>query len=120
MYIGMPLDNLSIDDNGDVFVAGFPKIWELVYASGRPRERDVGSSVWRIRRRGMKEEGEEGKMEWEVEKVLEDREGKFVSGATVAVHNVRTGRLFMGGIMAPFVTVCERVQEEGKMGKVGA
>jgi hypothetical protein len=55
-------------------------------------------------REGVVMHGETG--EWEVETVLED-DGTVVSGATVAVHDVETGRLFMGGVLTPFISVCE-------------
>lgn len=56
---------------------------------------------------------------YQVTKVLEDGEAKFVSGATVAVFDSATGRLFVGGTYGhvltwdstgaatPFVMVCE-------------
>ena len=55
-------------------------------------------------REGVVMHGETGN--WEVETILEDN-GTIVSGATVAVHDAETGRLFMGGVLTPFISVCE-------------
>ncbi|TVY71315.1 hypothetical protein LSUE1_G007358 [Lachnellula suecica] len=105
IYIGMPIDNLSIDANGDIFGAGFPKVLPLVKALSDPWNTAVPSTVFRIRKVA---EGEG--VRWEVTKVLEDIKGKYVSGATTAVYDAQMGRFFFGGVMAPFVAVCERKQ----------
>lgn len=46
----------------------------------------------------------------EVKKVLEDWEGEVLPGATAVVHDAKTGRVFLSGVVSPFVTVCEPVK----------
>ena len=104
IYIGMLIDNLSIDANGDIFVPGFPKVWAAIKGIGDPWNTNVPMTVLRVRN----QVGEGGKLEWEVKKVLEDIEGKITSFMTVAGHDVKTGNLFLAGIMSPFMTVCEK------------
>jgi hypothetical protein len=103
IYIGMPIDNLSIDANGDIFLPGFPKVWAAMKGMRDPWK-NVPTTVFRIR----KLVGVGGRLEWEVEKVLEDVEGKVTSFTTAAAHDVNTGSLVLAGIMSPFVTVCEK------------
>jgi arylesterase/paraoxonase len=98
--IGMPVDNLSIDENGDIWVAAFPVGVVLLMATDNPLEVDVPSAVFRIR----KVKGEEA---YEVKMVLEDIEGKTLPGSTGVVHDAKTGKLFLGGVTSNFVTVCE-------------
>jgi len=104
IYIGMPIDNLTIDANGDIFLPAFPKVWASIKGIRDPWNTTVPTTVFRVRKlvRGN------GKPEWEVEKVLEDIEGKITSFTTVAIHDVTTGNLFLAGIMSPSVTVCEK------------
>ena len=85
----MPIDNLNLDKDGNLWGASFPKMLDFVAASRNPYKRNSPTAVWRIRK------GAEGG--YVTEKVVEDREGKVVGGATVAVHDVPTGRIFTGG-----------------------
>lgn len=110
--IGMPVDNLSIDSEGDIYAAAFPQAYKMtkgiqhVY-SGIP------SAVFKISRdikpaKGPKKrkDGELYQGEYHVEKVLEDN-GAVLSGSTTAIHDPQTGRYFLSGILTPFVAVCE-------------
>ena len=85
----MPIDNLSLDQEGNIWGAGFPATLDFVSAAASPLKRDSPTTVWRIRKVG---EGE-----YVTEKVVEDRTAKVLGGATVAVHDVKTGRIFAGG-----------------------
>lgn len=91
--LGMPVDNLSIDRNGDIYAAGFPKILKVIDAFRKPYEAKPPSTIWRIRKVGVG-------LDYEVRKVLEDREASTVRGSTIAVHDVQTGRLFVGGMVS--------------------
>lgn len=102
--IGMGVDNLSVDTDGDIFVAGFPKVIPFVKAMRDPLNTDVPSTIFRIR----KSLDEQGKATYKVAKALEDIEGKVLPGSTVAVHDVKTDTFFMGGVTSPFITVCKK------------
>ncbi|KAH7317754.1 serum paraoxonase/arylesterase-like protein [Rhexocercosporidium sp. MPI-PUGE-AT-0058] len=115
IHLGMPVDNLSIDSKGDIYAACFPEVLALVANLDGPVKeplREIPSTVFRIRRVLGEGEGEneKGMVKWVVEKVLEDIEGKFLPGATTAVHDVRTGSFWLGGVASPFITVCEKVR----------
>ncbi|CAK4031517.1 unnamed protein product [Lecanosticta acicola] len=99
--IPYPIDNLSQDGNGDIWAAAIPKLSRLLESFENPMGVVSPATVFRIRRR--KHAGGE----WEVEKVLEDRDAEVLPGATTAVHDVKTGRIFLSGIVAPFIAVCE-------------
>lgn len=90
IHVGMPIDNLSVDRNGDIWAAGIPKPLEVKPTHQDPFHRQWSSTVWRIHKlvsgRG-----------YEVKKMLEDREAKLVAGVTTVVHDVKTGRLFTSG-----------------------
>ncbi|KAF1913087.1 hypothetical protein BDU57DRAFT_589827 [Ampelomyces quisqualis] len=104
VYTGMPLDNISPDARGDLYVAGFPDIRATVKGMADPTNLDVPSTILRIRKTV---DLERKKVDYRVEKVLEDREGKIVSGATTVRHDVRTGRLWMGAAVHPYIMVCD-------------
>jgi hypothetical protein len=114
----MPIDNLSVDSKGDVFVAGFPNTIGVLKAMKNPdKETDVASSAFRIRKVIVRdeeaekllglEEGKGGRMEHVVDKVIEDREGKVLPAASTVVHDVKTGNLWLSGFASKFITVCE-------------
>lgn len=91
---GMPLDNISPDARGDLYVAGFPNLRSALAGLADPMNVDAPSSILRIRKTV---DMERKKVNYRVEKVVEDREGKVLSGATTVRHDVKTGRLFIGG-----------------------
>jgi hypothetical protein len=91
---GMAVDNLSTDRNGDIYAAAFPKGLKMLASLKDPYKLNSPSTIFRIRKT------EDG---YEVKKVLEDMEGRLVGGATVARHDVKTGRLFMGGELLLFL-----------------
>ena len=86
--VGMPIDNLSVDVNGDIYAAGFPKIMLLLKSFTDPYNLQSPSTLWRIRK---------SVSGYEVTKLLEDREQTTMSGATIVQHDAKTGRLFIGG-----------------------
>lgn len=88
----MPVDNLSVDRNGDIWAAAIPKPFEALSALANPYNLTFRSTIWRIH----KSEPGSG---YEVKKMLEDKEAKIVGGATSAEHDVKTGRLFITGIL---------------------
>ncbi|KAH7121299.1 hypothetical protein B0J11DRAFT_590347 [Dendryphion nanum] len=99
--IGMPVDNLSVDANGDIWAAGLTKLLEIMAAVADPLNEVATSTVWRIRARRGASGG------YEVTKALEDGEKKILSMVSTAVHDVRTGRLFLGSVAMPFLMVCD-------------
>jgi hypothetical protein len=94
IHTGIPLDNLSPDARGDLYVAAFPNILAMIKGLADPRNLDVPSTILRIRKTV---DVERKKVDYRVEKVVEDREGKIISGATTVRHDVKTGKLWIGG-----------------------
>ena len=99
--IGMPLDNVSPDAIGDLYVPGFPKIFKAVQSMDNPYEVSAPVTIWRVKKIVSSGHGVES-TQYKVEKVLEDRDSKFLSGSTTVRHDAKTGRLFIGGTLQPF------------------
>lgn len=116
--IGMPIDNLSVDANGDIFAAAFPDSLKLIKVATQGADLAVPGTVWKIRRVASerKENGKETRGDtgnYRVWKVLEDRDGKVIPRATtVAVHDAKTGRIFLGSVLGEHLTVCVPIPEE--------
>lgn len=117
--VGMPIDNLSIDTNGDIFAGAFPDSLKLIQEVRNPTGVPVPGTVWQIgkasrerNKNGNAREEENGNStsDYRVWKVLEDKAGKVLpSGMTTAVHDVKTGRIFLGAILSKHITVCEPI-----------
>ncbi|CZS93626.1 related to serum paraoxonase/arylesterase [Rhynchosporium agropyri] len=110
---GIPIDNLSVDRNGDIIAAAIPQAYKWIETSKAPFDKIAPSTVLRIRRisknRGNSEESKSSSssgLDYEVGKIMED-DGSTLPGSTVAVHDAETGRYFMGGAMSPYITICE-------------
>lgn len=95
----LPIDNLRPDADGDIYAAAFPACHKWIESEMDPFGVHPPSAVLRIRAG----EGEGG---YVVETVLEDN-GSVLPGSTVAVHDAQTGRIFLGGAMAPWISICE-------------
>lgn len=99
---GIVMDNLSVDSEGNIIAAAFPDLMGLVKALDHPANMAVATTILRIKKAGEVE----GQRQYVVEKVIEDKEGKLLSAATVAAYGVGSRRQFTGGIITPFITVC--------------
>lgn len=89
IVIDYSLDNLSVDANGDIYVAAFPKGIDILLAFNDPLNAKPRSTIFRVRK------GADGSHSWE--KILEDGEGGTLPGATTVIHDAKTGRLFLSG-----------------------
>ena len=115
--VGYPLDNISEDDGtGDLWVAGFPKLSEMMdlFKPATPIDgRGAPTASFRVRRTksDSKDDGDgakgQGKAEWEVHKVVEDANAEILPTATTVVRDGKTGRLFFVGVVSPWIAVCE-------------
>jgi hypothetical protein len=97
IHTGMPIDNISPDARGDLYVPGFPSFLQTLKSMSDPRNIDAPATIFRIRKTVDADADGIRSVDYRVEKVLEDKEGKVVSGATTVRHDVKTGRLFIGG-----------------------
>lgn len=93
--VGMPIDNLSVDAEGDVFAAAFPKVLKLMAALDAPSTIVVPSTIWRIRKSCTT--NPTAKPHYEVTKVLEDAHGTVLPGSTTARHDAKTGSIILSG-----------------------
>lgn len=84
--LGYGVDNASIDENGDIWIAAFPIGVEIFKAYDDPYNAHPPSTVLRVRK---------VKGEYVVEKIVEDAKGEVLPAATTVVHDAKTGRLFL-------------------------
>jgi hypothetical protein len=88
IHVGMPIDNLALDANGDLWIPGFPNGVKLMKWIEDPVKNMLAATIWKIKKVDTT---------YKVEKVLEDSEARIMNGITAVRHDVKTGRLFMGG-----------------------
>jgi hypothetical protein len=100
--VGMPMDNLCADSNGDVYFAGLPDIPGLMSAM-EGEYPDIASSILKV----SMENTADGKIQLGVSKVMEDRDGKTLPAVSGVCHDVKRNSFWMGSVVAPFITVCE-------------
>lgn len=111
IHIGLPLDNLSIDSEGNIFAAAFPKAYRWTESTKNP-DTWVPTAIFKISRKDKTGYGKFSRKEvkkyeggYVVEKIIED-DGGELPASTVAVHDPKTGKVFLSGILS-FVSVCE-------------
>jgi len=104
-----PVDNISMDNKGELYAAAFPQTYKWSQSSKDPFNVDVPSTIFHIQPAGWNKakKGQPSTKAYSVEKVFED-DGSTLPGSTVVVHDARTGRYFMGGAVSPYITICEK------------
>ncbi|QSZ32580.1 hypothetical protein DSL72_002158 [Monilinia vaccinii-corymbosi] len=100
-----PISSISIDDNGDIYATTIPVLHEAMKNSQDPKAH-IASAVFRIMKLGEMVEGETG-WGWSVVKMMED-DGKILPTTTIAVHDKKSGKMFLGGALDPFISICEK------------
>lgn len=111
--VPVPVDNLSVDKHGHMLAAGFPQAYKMVKSFEDPFGVNPPSAVFILQRKersGLAALGESGWHDGDVvvTKILED-DGNVISGFSIAVHDAEAGRIFLGGPIAPFISICEVV-----------
>ncbi|TFK44268.1 serum paraoxonase/arylesterase [Crucibulum laeve] len=98
------MDNLSIDSNGQIWAAAFPNALLLVFKHFSDPSIPAPSSALRFSINTGKDAfyGEK----YKVEKVFED-DGSVASGITSVAYDAERKRLFMHGLTAPSLVICE-------------
>jgi len=104
---GLPLDNLSVDSNGAVWAAAFPKGFHLLQ-----RFKDIttnaASRAIRITHNPEAAESYLRLPNHKVEKIFED-DGLIAQGSTCVVNYPEKNLLFLNGISANHLTICNIV-----------
>ena len=105
---GYPVDNLSLDAEGNLIVAAFPDSIAFLKAMSDPYNVNVPATVLAVNKIARQIE-ERGGKNTEVFKMAEDRDAKSLPCSTVAVHDTQSRQLILAGILSPFVAICEHV-----------
>ncbi|KAF7852880.1 uncharacterized protein EAF02_012110 [Botrytis sinoallii] len=103
-----PINDISVDKNGDIYAATVPALHKTIKNS-QNIEANIPTAVFRIIKLGEMGEGEG--WGWNVVKMMED-DGNTLPATTVAVHDTQTGKMFLGGVLDPFISICERINGE--------
>jgi hypothetical protein len=107
IYTGYPLDNLSLDADGNLLAAAIPDSISFVKSIEDPYRVVAPATVLAINNIATQPKTHSGK-DYEVSKLLEDRDAKWLPTSTVVVQDVESHRLFLGGVLSPFITICEK------------
>lgn len=109
--VPVPVDNLSVDKNGHILAPGFPQVYKLLESAKDPYGAKAPSTVYVLQRKEKTGLAAFVGNEWQdgdvtMTKIMED-DGTVLAGFSSAVHDVETGRIFLGGPLTPFITICE-------------
>lgn len=88
IFVGYPMDNISPDANGDIYVAAFPDTIKTMAAIKEPFKASSPATLFKVSKAGD---------HWQVDKILEDAKASVLDGSTTVRHDAKTGRLFIGG-----------------------
>ncbi|KAJ3785174.1 hypothetical protein GGU10DRAFT_428119 [Lentinula aff. detonsa] len=102
--IGQVLDNLSLDNEGNVWAAAFPKARDIIKHLSKNPQHISPVAAFKISSVNVGRNSYYGE-KYIVEKVFED-DGTIVSGSTSIVYDSERGLLFMHGVAAQHLVVC--------------
>ena len=94
IHTGYPADNLTVDEDDNIYAACFPNVPKLLAKFKDPFNKHSPTTVLKISRNEGKDKFYGKK--WNVEKVLED-DGHGMSGATTALWDSEKKGLWLGG-----------------------
>lgn len=106
--VGQMIDNLSVDEAGHIWGGSLPYLPSLPSAYNVPIDSQNTSTIPSAALRITLNTGPGSYYgeKYKVEQVLVDT-GELVNGCTSAAYDVSRGRLFMHGLIAPWLTVCK-------------
>ncbi|SPO35427.1 related to serum paraoxonase/arylesterase [Pseudozyma flocculosa] len=105
IYTGYPADNLSTDAEGNVYVAVFPKALPILGKYFKdPLNSVIPSAILKISP-NTDQDRFYGK-KFKVTKLFEDS-GEIFTGATVGVVDSQNKKLFIGGVLSPYIVECQ-------------
>lgn len=108
IHTGYPLDNLSLDTNGKLIAAAFPDSIALMKSANDPYNVTAPATVLEVNKIAVQIK-ERGGKNTEVLKMVEDKNAESLPSLTIALHDVKSRRLFLGSIFSPFITICEHM-----------
>jgi hypothetical protein len=94
IHTGYPSDNITVDEDDNIYTASFPNVPKLLAKFKDPWNVASPTTVLKISRNYDKDQFFGKK--WNVEKLLED-DGSGMSGATTAVWDKHNGGLWLSG-----------------------
>ncbi|CAI7584681.1 unnamed protein product [Penicillium glandicola] len=107
IYTGYPIDNLSLDADGNLLAAAIPDSIAFVKSMEDPYRVVAPAAVLAVNGIATQLRKQSGK-HCEVSKLVEDGDARWLPTSTVAVQDVESHRLFLAGVTSPFITVCEQ------------
>ncbi|CAD6446430.1 a2e50a8b-2e38-4eac-8cdc-076ed41a2a1f [Sclerotinia trifoliorum] len=105
IHVPFPINNINVDKNGDIYAATVPVLHKAIKYF-QNIDANIPSAMFRIIKLGSMGEGEG--WGWNVVKMMED-DGNTLPATTVAVHDSQTGKMFLGGVLDPFISICEKI-----------
>ena len=94
IHIGYPADNLTVDEQDNIYAASFPNVPKLLAKFKDPYTKVSPTTIVKISKNQAQDKFFGKK--WNVEKILED-DGNQMSGATTALWDESNGGLWLGG-----------------------
>ncbi|KZW00280.1 calcium-dependent phosphotriesterase [Exidia glandulosa HHB12029] len=101
---GGGLDNLSVDSEGSIYVAEYPKVFHAHYRHLENPKILSPSAVLKISLNT--DESAYYGQKYKIEKIFED-DGKVANGVTTAAYDKERNKLYMHGIASPAFLNCE-------------
>lgn len=108
----MGLDPMSVNAEDNILITTFPDSLELLRASSNPQDPVAGASLLLVKSKktNTKLPDQQG-YGYEAYLLITDEDGELMPSTTIAVHDVKTDRLFLTGLFSRGINICIRKAE---------
>ncbi|CAG9944871.1 unnamed protein product [Clonostachys rosea f. rosea IK726] len=105
--VKMTVDNLSVDEEGNVLVAAFPVPLKVPASVEKPYSVNAPATALMLQKRLDSESQGQGIGAYNIVKLIEDRDAKILPTTTIVVRDAKSGTLFLSGVASPFMAICK-------------
>ncbi|KAJ5973469.1 hypothetical protein N7481_010679 [Penicillium waksmanii] len=99
------IDRISVNAEDSIVITAFPDSLELIKASTNPLDPVPGATLLLAKRETINPEQSE-EQGYQAYFLITDEDGELMPSTTIAVHDVKTDRLFLTGIFSRGINIC--------------
>ncbi|CAI7651627.1 unnamed protein product [Penicillium pancosmium] len=107
METSLGIDRISVNAEDSIVITAFPDSLELMKASTNPLDPVPGASLLLAKRKTINPE-QSDEQGYQAYFLITDEDGELMPSTTIAVHDVKTNRVFMTGKFSRGINICTR------------
>lgn len=104
----MAIDRISVNAEDGIVITTFPDPLELQKASSNPQDGVTGATLLIAKKKKPEPDMPDDEHGYQAFYLIKDEDGELMPSTTIAVHDVKTDRLFLAGVFSRGINICTR------------